>query len=98
MKVYVLRYYFAIHGEDFTRGVHMTHKGALVDKCSYLLEVLLDMDWDDEGTKALGHIDQTFHPDDPITMGKLTQYINVLERYAENIELYAEIEAFTLEP
>lgn len=45
MKVYVLRYYFAAHGEDFTRAVHMTYKGALLDKCSYLLEVLLDMDW-----------------------------------------------------
>ena len=98
MKVYVLRYYFAAHGEDFTRAVHMTYKGALLDKCSYLLEVLLDMDWDNEGTEAIGHIDQAFHLHDPITVGELTRYIDTLESYAENIELYAEIEAFTLEP
>ena len=98
MKVYVLRYYFAAHGEDFTRAVHMTYKGALLDKCSYLLEVLLDMDWDDEGTGELGYIDQTFHPNDPITVDELIQHINVLERYGEYVELYTEIEEFTLEP
>jgi len=98
MKVYVLRTYFARHGEDFTRAVHMTYKGVLLDKCSYLLEVLLDMDWGDEVTKALAHIDQTFHPDDPITVDELIDYIDTLESYAENIELYAEIEAFDLVP
>ena len=98
MKVYVLRYYFAAHGEDFTRAVHMTYKGALLDKCSYLLEVLLDMDWDNEGTEAIGRINQAFYYTDPITVGELTQYIDTLERYAEYVELYTEIEAFTLEP
>lgn len=98
MKVYVLRYYFAHHGEDFTRSVHMTYKGALMEKCTYLLEALLDMDLDDEETKDLGHIDQTFHPDDPITVGELIQHTDILERYAENVEVYAEIEAFDLQP
>jgi hypothetical protein len=98
MKVYVLRYEYAHHGEDFTRGVHMTYKGALLDKCAFMLEVLLDMNWEDEDLKGIGHIDQTFHPDDPITIGELIQHINVLERYAENIEFHTEIEEFTLEP
>jgi len=98
MKVYVLRYSFAHHGEDFTRSVHMTHKGVLMEQCSYLLEVLLDMDWDDEATRELGYIDQTFHPDDPITVDELIQHINVLERYGEYAEVYTEIEAFNLEP
>ena len=98
MRVYVLRYYFAHHGEDFTRSVHMTEKGVLLEQCSYLLEVLLDMDWDNEGTEAIGHIDQTFHLHDPITVGELTQYIHKLEWYSENIELYVDIEGLTLEP
>ena len=98
MKVYVLRYYYAVHGEDETRSVHMTHKGALLDKCSFLLGVLLDMDWDDEGTEELEYINQTFHEDDPITVDELIQHINVLDRYAEWVELYTEIEAFILQP
>ena len=98
MKVFVLRCYFAHHGEDFTKSVHMTYKGVLMEQCAYLLEVLLDMNWDNEVTEEIGYIDQTFHPDDPITIGELQQHINVLERYAENAEIYAEIEAFNLEP
>ena len=98
MKVYVLRTYFARHSEDFTRAVHMTYKGALLDKCSYLLEVLLDMDWGDEVPMALRHINQTFHPDDPNTVDELIDYIDTLESHSENIELYAEIEAFDLVP
>ena len=98
MKVYVLRYYFAAHGEDFTRAVHMTYKGALLDKCSYLLEVLLDMDWDEDGEKEMKIINNIIEKDDPITAGELIDYIDTLESYAENVELYAEIEGFTLEP
>ena len=98
MKVYVLRYYYAHHGEDFTRSVHMTYKGVLMEQCTYLLGELVDMDWDDEGTEEIGYIDQTFHPDDPITVDELIQHTNVLKRYAENAEIYAEIEAFNLEP
>jgi len=98
MKVFVLRYYFSHHGEDFTRSVHMTYKGVLLDQCSYLLEVLLDMEWDDEDIKKIGHIDQTFHPDDPITVAELIQHINVLERFADNAEIYTEIEQFILQP
>lgn len=51
-----------------------------------------------EGTEVIGRINQAFYYTDPITVGELTQYIDTLESYAENIELYAEIEAFTLEP
>jgi lysyl-tRNA synthetase class II len=98
MKVYVLRYYFAAHGEDFTRAVHMTHKGVLLDQCIYLLEVLLDMDWDDETMDEIRYVDSIMEKDNPITVDELIQHINVLERYAENIELYTEVEAFILQP
>ena len=56
MKVYVLRYEYAHHGENFTRGVHMTHKGALLDQCVILLEVLLDMEWEEEDVKEMDYI------------------------------------------
>ena len=98
MKVFVLRYYFAHDAEDFTKSVHMTYKGVLLEQCCYLLEVLLDMDWDEESERELGRIDQAFHPDDPITVGELTQHINVLEHFADNVELYSEIERFDLQP
>ena len=98
MKVFVLRYYFAHHAEDFTKSVHMTYKGVLMEQCAYLLEVLLDMDWDNEVTEEIGYIDQTFHPDDPITVAELIQHINVLERFADNAEIYTEIEQFILQP
>ena len=37
-------------------------------------------------------------PDDSITVDELIQHINVLDRYAEWVQLYTEIEAFNLEP
>ena len=98
MKVYVLRYEFAHHGEDFTRSVHMTHKGVLMEQCVYLLEILMDMDWDEEGEKEMKIINNIIEKDDPITVGELIQHINVLERYADNVELYTEIEEFYLQP
>jgi len=98
MKVYVLRYYYAVCGEDFTRSVHMTYKGVLMDKCEYLLEVLLDMEWEEEDVKEMDYINNIIEKDDPITVDELIQHINVLERHAECIQFYTDIEAFTLEP
>ena len=98
MKVYVLRYEYAHHGENFTRGVHMTHKGALLDQCVILLEILMDMDWDEEDEKEIKIINNIIEKDDPITVDELIQHINVLERLADNAEVYTEIEAFTLQP
>ena len=98
MNVYVLRYEFAHHGENFTRSVHMTHKGALQEQCIYLLEVLFDMDWEDETLKELVYISETIEKDDPITIDELIQHINVLQSYAEDVEIYTEIEAFYLRP
>ena len=98
MKVYVLRYYYARHGEDFTRSVHMTHKGALLEKANYLVEVLLDMEWDEEDVKEMDYINNIIEKDDPIAIDELIQHTNVLERYGEYVELYAEIEVFNLHP
>jgi hypothetical protein len=98
MKVYVLRYYFAHHGEDFTRSVHLTHKGALMEQCTFLLEVLMDMDWECEDEKEMKTINNITKKDDPITVRELIQHINVLERLADSAEVYSEIEAFYLEP
>ena len=98
MKVYVLRYYYAHHGEDFTRSVHMTHKGVLLEQCTYLLEVLSDMDWEQEDVKEMDYINKIIEKDDPITVDELIQHINVLERYANDAEIYSEFEAFILEP
>ena len=98
MKVYVIRYCYARHGEDFTRAVHMTHKGALLDQCELLLEVLLDMEWEEEDVKEMDYITNIIEKGDPITVDELIQHANVLERYAEYVEVYTEIEAFTLEP
>ena len=98
MKVYVLRYEYTRHGEDFTRSVHMTHKGALMEQCTYLLEVLLDMEWEEEDDKEMYYIEGIVDKDKPITTDELIQHINVLERYGEYVEFYTEIEEFTLEP
>ena len=98
MKVYVLRYEYAHHGENFTRGVHMTRKGALLDQCVILLEVLLDMEWEEEDVKEMDYINNIIEKDDPITVDELIQHTNVLERYGEYAEIYTEIEEFTLEP
>ena len=98
MKVYVLRYYFVHHGEDFTRSVHMTHKGVLLKQCNYLLEVLMDMEWEQEDVKEIDYINKIIEKDDPITVDELIQHINVLERYANDAEIYSELEVFILEP
>ena len=98
MNVYVLRYEFAHHGENFTRSVHMTHKGALQEQCIYLLEVLFDMDWEDETLKELVYISETIEKDDPITIDDLIQHLNVLEHYAECGEIFTEVEEFRLFP
>ena len=98
MKVYVLRYEYAHHGENFTRGVHMTYKGALLDQCVILLEILMDMDWDEEDTREIYYIGDIIEKGDPITVDELIQHINVLERHADNAEVYTEIEQFTLQP
>ena len=98
MKVYVLRCHYSYHGEDFTRGVYMTRKGALLDQCVVLLEVLMDMDWDGEGEREIKIINNIIEKDDPITVDELFQHINVLERYADNVEVYTEVDEFTLQP
>lgn len=98
MNVYVLRYEFAHHGENFTRSVHVTHKGALLEQCAYLLEVFFDMDWDDDDLKELVYIDNILKNDEPVTVDELIQHINVLEQYAECGEIYTEIEQLTLLP
>ena len=98
MKVYVLRYEYAHHGENFTRGVHMTHKGALLDQCDILLEIPMDMDWEYEDEKEIKIINNIIEKDDPITVDELIQHINLLEQYAECNEVYTEIEEFTLQP
>ena len=98
MKVYVLRYYYARHGEDFTRSVHMTYKGVLLEKANYLVEALMDVDWEEDSEREMKIINKIIEKDDPITTDELIQHIDTLEWYAENIELYAEIETFTLEP
>ena len=78
MKVYVLRYEYAHHGEDFTRGVHMTRKGALLDQCVVLLEILMDMDWEYEDEKEIKIINNIIEKDDPITVDELIQHVNLL--------------------
>ena len=98
MNVYVLRYQFSHHGESFTRSVHVTHKGALLEQCTYLLEVLLDMDWDDEDLKEMVFIENILKNDEPITVDELIQHVNVLERCAEYEEIYTEIEGLRLLP
>jgi len=98
MKVYVLSYEFTRFNENFTRSVHMTHKGALLDQCCFMLEVLLDMEWEEEDDKEMYYIEGIVDKDKPITTDELIQHINVLERYAENVQFYTEIEEFTLEP
>ena len=98
MRVYVLRYQYAHHGEDFIRGVHMTRKGALLDQCVILLEILMDMDWEYEDEKEIKIINNIIEKDDPITVDELIQHVNFLEQYAECNEVYTEIEEFTLQP
>ena len=98
MKVYVLRYEYAHHGENFTRGVHMTHKGVLLDQCVILLEILMDMDWEYEDEKEIKIINNIIEKDDPITVDELIQHVNLLEQYAECNEIYTVIEEFTLQP
>ena len=98
MKVYVLRCHYSYHGEDFTRGVYMTRKSALLDQCVVLLEVLMDMDWEYEDAREIKIINKIIEKDDPITVGELIQHINVLERYADNVEVYTEVDEFTLQP
>ena len=76
----------------------MTHKGALLDQCAILLEILLDMEWEEEDVKEMDYIDKIIEKGDPVTVDELIQHANVLERYGEYAEIYTEIEAFTLEP
>ena len=76
----------------------MTHKGALLDQCVILLEILLDMEWEEEDVKEMDYIANIIEKGDPITVDELIQHTNVLERYGEYAEVYTEIEAFDLEP
>ena len=76
----------------------MTHKGALLDQCVILLEILMDMDWGYEDEKEIKIINKIIEKDDPITVDELLQYRRILARLADNAEVYTEIEAFTLRP
>ena len=76
----------------------MTHKGALLDQCVILLEVLLDMEWEEEDVKEMIYINNIIEKDDPITYDELIQHSDVLQRYGDYAEIYTEIEEFTLEP
>lgn len=76
----------------------MTRKGALLDQCVILLEILMDMDWEYEDEKEIKIINNIIEKDDPITVDELIQHVNLLEQYAECNEIYTEIEEFTLQP
>ena len=76
----------------------MTRKGALLDQCVILLEILMDMDWEYEDEKEIKIINNIIEKDDPITVDELIQHVNLLEQYAECNEIYTEREEFTLQP
>ena len=76
----------------------MTRKGALLDQCVILLEILMDIDWEYEDEKEIKIINNIIEKDDPITVDELIQHVNFLEQYAECNEVYTEIEEFTLQP
>ena len=56
------------------------------------------LDWDEEDEKEIKIINNIIEKGDPITVDELIQHINVLERHADNAEVYTEIEQFTLQP
>ena len=76
----------------------MTRKGALLDQCVILLEILMDMDWEYEDEKEIKIINNIIEKDDPITVDELIQHSGVLQRYGDYAEIYTEIEEFTLQP
>ena len=98
MKVYTLMFQMDYWDEQFTRSVHLTEKGALIEQCNYLLELLLDIDWKEEDEKEMVYLSKIIEKDDNITIAQLLEYSKLLQFYANNAEIYTQIEPYTLLP